>query len=184
MSETRTSGPAALIRNLIVGLTVSVVALSLGAAFGILSGRGAFAGMISAGIISILTSLLGRTRVQCSGPTAPMSVVAATVIALAHDDDPASSLRRYPLQGRLRCLRSGNAIGYLGRFSTRGPPAPDAIFVAHKEMLLIAGTTLVTVLWTLNTAVGIFTLLFYLINKVVQPKNPIRDLKRRETTTA
>ena len=41
-----------------------------------------------------------------------------------------------------------------------------------------------TVLWTLNAAVGIFTLLFYLINKVVQPKNPIRDLKRRETTTA
>jgi hypothetical protein len=40
MSGTRTSGPAALIRNLIVGLTVSVVALSFGAAFGILSGRG------------------------------------------------------------------------------------------------------------------------------------------------
>ena len=75
-----------MIRNLIVGLTVSFVALSLGAAFGILSGRGAFAGMISAGIISILTSLLGGTRVQCSGPTAPMSVVAATVVALAHDE--------------------------------------------------------------------------------------------------
>lgn len=80
------SEPAALIRNLVVGLAVSFVALSLGAAFGILSGRGAFAGMISAGIISILTSLLGGTRVQCSGPTAPMSVVAATVVALAYDE--------------------------------------------------------------------------------------------------
>ena len=75
-------------------------------------------------------------------------------------------------------------LSYLGRFSTRGPTDPDAIFVAHKEMLLIAGTTLMTVLWTLNAAVGIFTLLFYFINKVVQPKNPIRDLKRRETTMA
>jgi hypothetical protein len=28
-------------------------------------------------------------------------------------------------------------LGYLGRFSTRGPTDPDAIFVAHKEMLLI-----------------------------------------------
>ncbi len=445
MSEPRTSGSAALIRNLIVGLTVSFVALSLGAAFGILSGRGAFAGMISAGIISILTSLLGGTRVQCSGPTAPMSVVAATVVALAHDELAAklpgavpdhfintvfllagaimvamAALRlgrfitlvpnvvvsgfmngialliwigqgkkifglseaeafagslaqnlvlagatlltifalptitnrlipRYArymppatltalivvtaaaylngaqvgtidlqggastmgelfelianqwprdfstpllllalpfaLQLALLCyldtlltslvidhltgektrqdkelvaqgiangavalvggipgaqatirsvlvIKEGGSqrlvgvfigafvliemilfqdliaaipqavfagilfkvgydvfdqetlLGYLGRFSTRGPTDPDAIFVAHKEMLLIAGTTLVTVLWTLNTAVGIFTLLFYLINKVVQPKNPIRDLKRRETTTA
>ena len=79
------SGPAALFRNLVVGLAVSFVALSLGAAFGILSGRGAFAGMISAGVIALITSLLGGTRVQCSGPTAPMSVVAATVIAVAFD---------------------------------------------------------------------------------------------------
>ena len=79
------SGPAALFRNLVVGLAVSFVALSLGAAFGILSGRGAFAGMISAGVIALITSLLGGTRVQCSGPTAPMSVGAATVIAVAFD---------------------------------------------------------------------------------------------------
>lgn len=445
MSETRTSGSTALIRNLIVGLTVSFVALSLGATFGILSGRGAFAGMISAGIISILTSLLGGTRVQCSGPTAPMSVVAATVIALAYDELaaklpgavpdhfintvfllagaimvamaalrlgrfitlvpnvvvsgfmngialliwisqgekmfglseaeafagslaqnlvlagatlltifalPAITNRLIPryarymppatltalivvtaaanlngaqvgtidlqggassmgelfeliasqwprdfstpllllalpfaLQLALLCyldtlltslvidrltgektrqdkelvaqgiangavalvggipgaqatirsvlvIKEGGSqrlvgvfigvfvliemilfqdliakipqavfagilfkvgydvfdqetlLGYLGRFSTRGPTDPDAIFVAHKEMLLIAGTTLVTVLWSLNSAVSIFTLLFYLINKVVQSKNPIRDLKPRETTTA
>ena len=74
-----------LFRNIVVGLAVSFVALSLGAAFGILSGRGAFAGMVSAGIISVITSLLGGTRVQCSGPTAPMSVVAATVIAVAYE---------------------------------------------------------------------------------------------------
>ena len=74
-----------LFRNAVVGLAVSFVALSLGAAFGILSGRGAFAGMVSAGIISLITSLLGGTRVQCSGPTAPMSVVAATVIAVAYE---------------------------------------------------------------------------------------------------
>ena len=445
MSETRTSGSTALIRNLIVGLTVSFVALSLGATFGILSGRGAFAGMISAGIISILTSLLGGTRVQCSGPTAPMSVVAATVIALAYDELaaklpgavpdhfintvfllagaimvamaalrlgrfitlvpnvvvsgfmngialliwisqgekmfglseaeafagslaqnlvlagatlltifalPAITNRLIPryarymppatltalivvtaaanlngaqvgtidlqggassmgelfeliasqwprdfstpllllalpfaLQLALLCyldtlltslvidrltgektrqdkelvaqgiangavalvggipgaqatirsvlvIKEGGSqrlvgvfigvfvliemilfqdliakipqavfagilfkvgydvfdqetlLGYLGRFSTRGRTDPDAIFVAHKEMLLIAGTTLVTVLWSLNSAVSIYTLLFYLINKVVQPKNPIRDLKRRESTAA
>lgn len=74
---------AELVQNLIVGMTVSFVALSLGAALGILSGRGAFAGMISAGIIAFITSCLGGTRVQCSGPTAPMSAVSAVTIAFA-----------------------------------------------------------------------------------------------------
>jgi len=72
-----------LLQNVIAGLIVSVVALSLGASLGILSGRGAFAGMLSAGIIAFITSLLGGTRVQCSGPTAPMSAVSAVVIAYA-----------------------------------------------------------------------------------------------------
>lgn len=72
-----------LLQNVLVGLTVSFVALSLGAALGILSGRGAFAGMISAGAIALITSLVGGTRVQCSGPTAPMSAVSAVVVAYA-----------------------------------------------------------------------------------------------------
>ncbi|MEE2656947.1 MAG: SulP family inorganic anion transporter [Candidatus Latescibacterota bacterium] len=83
-----TTSAGDVLRNLVVGLTVSFVALSLGAAFGILSGRGAFAGMISAGIISLITGLLGGTRVQCSGPTAPMSVVTATIVAVAYGRIP------------------------------------------------------------------------------------------------
>lgn len=78
--------PAELFNNVVAGLTVSFVAISLGAAFGILSQRGAFAGIISAGIIALVTSLLGGTRVQCSGPTAPMTAVSAVVIAFAHDE--------------------------------------------------------------------------------------------------
>jgi len=73
------------LQNLVAGLTVSFVALSLGAAFGILSGRGAFAGMLSAAVIALVTSLFGGTRVQCSGPTGPMTTVTAVVVAAAHD---------------------------------------------------------------------------------------------------
>jgi SulP family sulfate permease len=64
------------------------VALSLGASFGILSGRtnGAFIGMLSAGIIASITALFGGTRVQCSGPTAPMTAVTAVLVAFAHDE--------------------------------------------------------------------------------------------------
>ena len=74
-----------ILQNIIIGLTVSFVALSLGAALGILSGRGAFAGMLSAGFLAFIVSCFGGTRVQCSGPTAPMSAVSAVVIAYTHD---------------------------------------------------------------------------------------------------
>ena len=74
-----------ILRNGVIGFTVSFIALSLGAALGILSGRGAFSGMLSAGVIALITALLGGTRVQCSGPTAPMSAVSALVVAFAYE---------------------------------------------------------------------------------------------------
>lgn len=75
----------AIIKNLIVALTVSIVMLNLGAALGLLSGRGVFAGMLSAGCISIITSLLSGAKVQGSGLTAPMSAVTAVIIAKASE---------------------------------------------------------------------------------------------------
>lgn len=77
-----------LATELIAGLTVSFVAISLGAAFGVLSGRGAFAGILSAAVIALVTSAIGGTRIQCSGPTAPMTAVTALVVAAAYDQIP------------------------------------------------------------------------------------------------
>ena len=68
------------------GLTVSFAAISLGAAFGAMSGRGAFAGMIGAAVIPIITSTFGGTRLQASGPTAPMTAVSALTVAFAYDN--------------------------------------------------------------------------------------------------
>ncbi|MEE8060884.1 MAG: SulP family inorganic anion transporter, partial [Gemmatimonadales bacterium] len=85
MTQQQRITPAVLWHNMVAGLTVSFVAISLGAAFGILSGRGAFAGIISAGIIAFITAALGGTRVQTSGPTAPMTAVSAVVVAFAYD---------------------------------------------------------------------------------------------------
>ena len=60
-------------RQPLADLTVSFVAISLGAAFGVLSGRGALTGILSAGMIALVTAALGGTRVQCSALTAPMA---------------------------------------------------------------------------------------------------------------
>lgn len=84
MNTLRVSAPQVFLQNVIAGLTVSFVALSLGAAFGLLSGRGAFAGMMSAAVIAFVTALLGGTRIQCSGPTGPMTAVTAVAVAFAH----------------------------------------------------------------------------------------------------
>jgi SulP family sulfate permease len=74
--------------DILAGLTVSFAALSLGAAFGTMSGRGAFAGMIGAAIIPVITSAFGGTRLQASGPTAPMTAVSALVVAFAYENFP------------------------------------------------------------------------------------------------
>ena len=47
-----------VLQQLLPALTVSFVAISLGAAFGVLSGRGALAGILSAGIIALITAAL------------------------------------------------------------------------------------------------------------------------------
>ena len=72
-------------QNILAALTVSFAAISLGAAFGLQSGRdnGIVIGILSAGLIAFVTSLLGGTRIQCSGPTAPMTTVTMTVWAAA-----------------------------------------------------------------------------------------------------
>jgi sulfate permease, SulP family len=81
-----------LLPDITSGLTVSFAAISLGAAFGVMSGRGAFAGMIGAAVIPIITSIFGGTRIQASGPTAPMTAIAALTIAFAYDQFPVKQL--------------------------------------------------------------------------------------------
>ena len=63
------------------GLTAGVVALPLCLAFGVASGLGPAAGLYGGIILGIAASLLGGTPVQVSGPTAPMTLISAGVVA-------------------------------------------------------------------------------------------------------
>ena len=63
------------------GLTAGVVALPLALAFGVQSGMGAIAGIYGAIAVGILAAWFGGTSTQISGPTGPMTVVSAVVIA-------------------------------------------------------------------------------------------------------
>ena len=67
------------------GLTAGVVALPLALAFGVQSGMGAIAGLYGAIAIGMIAAWFGGTPTQISGPTGPMTVVSAVVIATAID---------------------------------------------------------------------------------------------------
>ncbi|MEO0789084.1 MAG: SulP family inorganic anion transporter, partial [Bacteroidota bacterium] len=63
------------------GLVAGVVALPLALAFGVQSGMGATAGLYGAIAVGIFAALFGGTETQASGPTGPMTVVSAALVA-------------------------------------------------------------------------------------------------------
>lgn len=65
------------------GITAGIVALPLALAFGVQSGLGASAGLYGAAILGLLAILFGGTHTQISGPTGPMTVVSASIVAVA-----------------------------------------------------------------------------------------------------
>ncbi|MBL4862433.1 MAG: SulP family inorganic anion transporter, partial [Crocinitomicaceae bacterium] len=69
--------------DLFGGITAGIVALPLALAFGMQSGMGAVAGLYGAMVLGIVAAIFGGTATQVSGPTGPMTVISAMVIASA-----------------------------------------------------------------------------------------------------
>jgi sulfate permease, SulP family len=69
--------------DLFGGITAGIVALPLALAFGAQTELGAVAGLYGAIALGFFAALFGGTAVQISGPTAPMTVVSAVIIAEA-----------------------------------------------------------------------------------------------------
>lgn len=68
-------------RDLIAGLTVAVVALPLALGFGVNSGAGAAAGLVTAVIAGLVAAVFGGSHLQVSGPTGAMTVVLVPLVA-------------------------------------------------------------------------------------------------------
>ncbi|MCJ8330345.1 MAG: SulP family inorganic anion transporter [Lentisphaeria bacterium] len=172
-----------IIQNIIVGLTVSFVAISLGAAFGVQSGRGAFAGIMSAGIIALVCSLLGGTRIQCSGPTAPMTAFVISIAAIKSIDNNDHFLNLiFILTGLILILagllRFGKLIKYIPKVVLSGFMNGIAILIWIYEIQKLFGLAdkkALTGSATANLLIALFTLimLFVLppvIKKVLKAK--------------
>lgn len=68
------------------GITAGIVALPLALAFGVQSGAGPVAGLYGAIVLGIFAATFGGTSSQVSGPTGPMTVVAALVVIKAIEE--------------------------------------------------------------------------------------------------
>jgi SulP family sulfate permease len=139
------------LKDVIAGLTTSLAALALGAAFGIQSGLGAVAGMIGAAIIPIITSILGGTRLQASGPTGPMTTVYLLAVSQAVSTFGNTDNKFYFLT--LICILTGiimilSGILKLGKFINLVPQLiifgfmnGIALLIWRSEIFKIFGTT-------------------------------------------
>lgn len=68
-------------RDLSAGVMVGLVALPLALGFGVSSGLGAEAGLITAVVAGAVAAVFGGSRVQVSGPTGAMTVVLVPIVA-------------------------------------------------------------------------------------------------------
>ncbi|MEO7979954.1 MAG: SulP family inorganic anion transporter [Sporichthyaceae bacterium] len=67
--------------DLLAGLTVAVVALPLALGFGVVSGVGPEAGLVTAVVAGVVAAVFGGSGLQVSGPTGAMAVVLLPIVS-------------------------------------------------------------------------------------------------------
>ncbi len=92
------------------GITAAIVALPLALAFGVASGAGPVAGLYGAICTGMFAALFGGTPTQISGPTAPMTIVMASVFT-QFGDTPAVAFTVVIMSGLFQVLFGVLKIG-------------------------------------------------------------------------
>lgn len=124
------------------GLTAGIVALPLALAFGAQTELGAISGLYGAIALAVLAAFFGGTATQVSGPTAPMTVVSAAVIASCITESGAGSVEEalplivatFFLAGALEVLFG---IVKLGRFIRYMPYPVVSGFMSGIGVIII-----------------------------------------------
>ncbi len=92
------------------GITTAVIALPLALAFGVASGAGPVAGLYGAICLGFFAALFGGTPSQISGPTGPVTVVAASIFT-QYAGDPALAFTVIMLAGVFQLILGIARIG-------------------------------------------------------------------------
>ncbi len=126
--------------DLMAGITVGIVALPLALAFGVSSGVGAEAGLITAVVAGIVAAVFGGSPVQVSGPTGAMVVVLAPIVV--QFGVPAIVLVGVMAGVVLvvaALLRWGRAIAYIPWPVIEGFTVGIAVIIFLQQIPLVAG---------------------------------------------
>ncbi len=115
------------------GLTAAIVALPLALAFGVASGLGPIAGLYSAIAVGFFAAVFGGTPAQVSGPTGPMTVVMAAVVA-QYADRLETALAIVFLGGAIQMLFG---MLRLGRFVSYTPYSVISGFMTGIGLIII-----------------------------------------------
>lgn len=115
------------------GLTAAVVALPLALAFGLASGVGPIAGLYGAIATGFFAALFGGTPAQVSGPTGPMTVVMAAVVA-SHADSLPEAFTIVMLGGVFQVMFG--MLG-LGRYVTFTPASVVSGFMSGVGVIIV-----------------------------------------------
>ena len=115
------------------GLTSMVVALPVALAFGVASGMGAAAGVYGAIAVGFFASVFGGTRSQVSGPTGPMTVAMAVIIA-RYAGNITEALMVVVLAGLLQVILG---LSKVGRFVAYTPYVVVSGFMSGIGIIII-----------------------------------------------
>ena len=115
------------------GVTSAVVGLPVALAFGVASGLGALAGIYGAIAVGFFAAVFGGTRSQISGPTGPMAVVMAVIVA-SHADNLAGAFTIVILAGLLQILLG---VLRIGRFVAFTPYSVISGFMSGIGIIII-----------------------------------------------
>ncbi len=131
-----------LIKDVVSGVTVAVVALPLAIGFGITSGMSAAAGISTAIIAGLIAGLFGGSRFQVSGPTGAMTVVLIPVIgSYGIAAIPALGVMAGALVILMCFLKLGNLINKVPDCVVQGFTVGIAIVISLQQIPYALGIT-------------------------------------------
>lgn len=133
--------------DLFGGVTAAVIALPLALAFGVASGAGAIAGLYGAIAVGFFASVFGGTPAQVSGPTGPMTVVMAAVVA-THANNLQEAFAIVVAGGALQVmfgvLRVGRYVSYTPYSVISGFMTGIGVIIIIVELLPFLGVPAAT----------------------------------------
>ena len=120
------------------GFTVAAVGLPFAMAYGVASGLGALSGLYGSIVVGFFSAIFGGTKSQMSGPTAPITVAMAVVVA-TYADNLAAAFTIVIMAGLIQI-----ALGVLGigRFVAYTPYSVISGFMSGVGVIIILVQTL------------------------------------------